>query len=77
VEGLRIALGVLLGLVSLWLIFNGAMIVFQTMGTVRGSEFSILITMTNIIASMAVWMGIFALWKIIPVERTTGDDVDA
>lgn len=73
-KGLRITLGWLLGLASLFLILNGLLIVARTMGVVQGSEFSVLITMVNITASIAVWMGLFALWSIIPVGELKGDE---
>ena len=76
-EGLKITLGWLLGLSSLWLILDGLLIVVQTMGRVQGSEFSVLITMTNVVASIAVWMGLFALWMIIPTGASKNDDSDA
>ena len=64
--GLRIALGWLLGITSIWLILNGALVVVRTFGRVQGTEFSMLITLVNIVAGMTVWLGFFALWRMIP-----------
>ena len=65
-KGLKITIGTLLGITSAWLILNGLLIVVQTMGRVSGSEFGMLITIASVISSIALWMGLFGLWVMIP-----------
>lgn len=68
-QALRTTLGVLLSIVGAWLILNGVFVVIGTLGAVSGSEFGMLITLTNVVSSLAVWVGLFGLWTIIP-EKT-------
>ncbi len=72
-QGLKITFGWLLGVASVWLILNGLLIVVRTMGVVQGSQFSVQITLTNVVASIGVWMGLFALWMMIPAHAMTDD----
>ena len=65
-KGMKLTLGVLLGIVSAWLVLNGVSITLQTMGRVTGSEFSMLITLANLAANIILWLGLFGLWTVIP-----------
>lgn len=65
-RGMKLILGVLLGIVSAWLVLNGVSITLQTMGRVTGSEFGMLITLANLIASISLWLGLYGLWAITP-----------
>ena len=71
-NALKTTIGSLLGIASAWLILNGLMIVIQTMGRVSGSEFGMLITLASVVSSIALWIGLFGLWVIIP--SSTGSD---
>ncbi len=64
---LKSILAVFLALASAWLVLNGLSIAVQTMGVVSGSEFGMLITLANLIASISLWLGIFGVWVVIPV----------
>ncbi len=70
---LKIIIGTLLAIASVWLIFNGLMIVVQTMGRVSSSEFAMLITLASVMSSIALWLGLFGLWALIPA-RTGADE---
>lgn len=65
-KGLKSALGWMLGISSIWLIINGLFLIVRTFGRVQGTEFSVLITLVNIAAGTTVWLGFFALWRMIP-----------
>ena len=71
-KAMKLTLAVFLGLASAWIVLNGVSITLQTMGRVSGSEFGMLITLTNLIASIALWLGLFGLWAIIP-SRSDGN----
>ena len=71
-NALKTTIGSLLGIASAWLILNGLMIVIQTMGRVSGSEFGMLITLASVVSSIALWIGLFGLWVMIP--SSTGSD---
>ena len=75
--GLRIALGWLLGITSVWLVLNGVLVVVRTLGRVQGTEFSMLITLVNIVAGMTVWLGFFALWRMIPKTNSQPEADDS
>ncbi len=62
-KGMKLTLGVLLGIVSAWLV---------TMGRVTGSEFSMLITLANLAANIILWLGLFGLWSLVPATTTEG-----
>lgn len=66
-DKLRILVGGLLGVASVWLVLNGLAVALGTMGRVSGSEFGMLITIANLISSIAVWLGLFGIWRVIPV----------
>ena len=65
-RGLKLTIGALLGIASVWLVLNGASIVMQTMGRVSGSEFGMLITLASLAANVVLWLGLFGLWFLIP-----------
>ena len=71
-KGMKLTLGVLLGIVSAWLVLNGVSITLQTMGRVAGSEFSMLITLANLAANVILWLGLFGLWTLVPATTTEG-----
>lgn len=71
-QGLKTTIGTLLGITSAWLILNGLLIVVQTMGRVSGSEFGMLITLASLVSSIAIWIGLFGFWIMIPAS--TGSD---
>lgn len=71
-KGLKTTIGTLLGIASAWLILSGLLIVVQTMGRVTGSEFGMLITLASVVSSIALWIGLFGLWVMIPTS--TGSD---
>lgn len=71
-KGMKTTLGVLLGIVSAWLVLNGVSVILQTMGRVTGSEFGMLITLANLAANIILWLGLFGLWSLIP--STTIDE---
>jgi len=76
-NGLKQFLGTLLGIASAWMIINGVSIAVQTMGRVTGSEFGMLITLSNLAANIILWLGLYGLWSLIPSavpEETTLDD---
>lgn len=68
-RGLKLTIGTLLAIASVWLVLNGASIVMQTMGRVSGSEFGMLITLANLAANIVLWLGLFGLWFLIPVSE--------
>ena len=72
-KGLKTTIGTLLGIASTWLILNGLLIVVQTMGRVSGSEFGMLITLASVVSSIALWIGLFGLWVMIP-SSTASDE---
>lgn len=57
-------LAVLLALLSLNLIWQGANEITATQGLVQGSEFGMLITLVNQLGGVRVWLGSFALWLL-------------
>jgi len=65
-KGMKLTLGVLLSIVSAWLVLNGVSITLKTMGRVSGSEFGMLITLANLIASISLWLGLYGFWVITP-----------
>ena len=71
-KGMKTTLGVLLGIVSAWLVLNGVSVILQTMGRVTGSEFGMLITLANLAGNVILWLGLFGLWSLIP--STTIDE---
>ena len=71
-KGMKTTLGVLLGMVSAWLVLNGISVILQTMGRVTGSEFGMLITLTNLAGNIIIWLGLFGIWSLIP--STTIDE---
>jgi hypothetical protein len=71
-KGMKLTLGILLGIVSAWLVLNGVSITLQTMGRVTGSEFSMLITLANLAANIILWLGLFGLWSLTPSPTTDG-----
>lgn len=77
-KGLKTTIGTLLGITSAWLIVNGLLIVVQTMGRVSGTEFGMLITLASLVSSIAIWIGLFGFWIMIPAstEPDQGSVVD-
>ena len=79
-KAMKLTLAVLLGIASAWIVLNGVSITLQTMGRVSGSEFGMLITLTNLIASISLWLGLFGFWVITPpgteVSATTTEALD-
>ena len=79
-KAIKLTLAVLLGIASAWIVLNGVAITLQTMGRVSGSEFGMLITLANLIASISLWLGLFGLWVITPpgteVSATAAEAVD-
>ena len=73
-KGLKTTIGTLLGIASGWLILSGLLIVIQTMGRVSGSEFGMLITLASVVSSIALWIGLFGLWVMIPSSAGSDDD---
>ena len=71
-KGMKKTLGVLLGIVSAWLVLNGIYVILQTVVRVTGSEFGMLITLANLAGSIILWLGLFGLWSLIP--STTLDE---
>ena len=69
-NGMKLTLGVLLGIVSAWLVLNGVSVTLQTMGRVTGSEFGMLITLANLTANVILWLGLFGLWSLVPSTTT-------
>ena len=69
-KAIKLILGVLLGVVSAWLLLNGVLVVMQTFGPVSGSQFSMLVTLANLTANSILWLGVFGLWSLIPATRT-------
>ena len=67
-RGLRLTIGALLGITSVWFVLNGASIILQTFGRVSGSEFSMLITLASLVANILAWLGLFGLWSLIPAS---------
>lgn len=61
--------GAVLALASSWLIFNGLFLTYRTMGVVSGTEFSMLITLVSLVASIALWLGVLGLYLITPVDK--------
>ena len=71
-KGTKLTLGILLGIVSAWLVLNGVSITLQTMGRVTGSEFSMLITLSKLAANVILCLGLFGLWSKVPATTTEG-----
>ena len=71
-KGMKLTLGVRLGIVSAWLVLNGVSITLQPMGRVTGSEFSMLIPRANLAANIILWLGLFGLWSLVPATTTEG-----
>jgi len=62
-------IGWALGLLSVFLVFEGAPMFVRTSGTVQGSEFSMLITIVNQISLGMMWLALFVAWKLVPIVR--------
>ena len=75
-KGMKLTLGVLLGIASAWLVLNGVSITLQTMGRVTGSEFGMLITVANLSANIVLWLGVFGLWSLIPSQPANASAVE-
>ncbi|MEW5892433.1 MAG: hypothetical protein AB1697_04770 [Pseudomonadota bacterium] len=56
--------GWILGSLSLWLGYQGVSLYIATSGFVSSSEFGMLITLVNQIASLMLWLMAFGLWQI-------------
>jgi len=65
-QNLKTALGWALGLLSVYMVFNGLIIFDNTTGHVQGSEFGMLITLVNQVALIMIWLALYALRSILP-----------
>ena len=72
-KAMKLTLAVLLGIASAWIVLNGVAITLHTMGRVSGSEFGMLITLANLIASISLWLGLFGFWVITPSGSEVSD----
>ena len=63
---LKTGLGLLLGLFSAVLLFDGVQTIVATSGVVRGSEFGMLITLTNKLGYLTVWLAFYTFWRLAP-----------
>lgn len=58
---MRIILSVVLGAINLLMIAQGASFFFGTLGVVNSSEFGMLISITNLLAMIVIWLGVYGL----------------
>ena len=58
------ALSWILVVTSIWFIVSGASMIIATTGFVRGSEFSMQITIVNLLAKMLFWVGLHFLCNL-------------
>ena len=65
-QGLKKTIAVFLGLVGAWIFINGLALAVQTMGRVTGTEFSMLITVNHQLGLIAMWLGLYGLWAVVP-----------
>lgn len=56
--------GVALLILSAYMLLSGLAVFVSTQGVVRGSEFSMLITIAGQIAQVMLWLGLFAFWTV-------------
>lgn len=61
---IRIVLSVVLGAINLLMIAQGAAFFFGTLGVVNSSEFGMLISITNLLAMIVVWLGVYGLREL-------------
>lgn len=64
---------IVLGLLSLFLVFNGVTMYQYTSGVVQSTEFSLLITIANELSLIIIWLALYAMrelsekWKKLSV----------
>ena len=73
---LKLITGILLGVTSAWLVLAGAAFTLQALGPVTGSEYGMLVTLANLVASIVLWLGVFGWWAVTPAGATTTRAVD-
>lgn len=76
-KNIKTAVAVLLAMLSAWMLFEGAMVYFQTSGFVQGSEFGMLITLANQFSLIMLWLALFAIWSLLPIHSEVSSSSDA
>ena len=61
---IRIVLSVVLGAINLLMIAQGAAFFSGTLGVVNSSELGMLISITNLLAMIVVWLGVYGLREL-------------
>lgn len=56
--------GIALLILSAYMLLSGLAVFYNTQGVVRGSEFSVLITIAGQISQVMLWLGLFAFWAV-------------
>lgn len=67
-------LAIALGILSVFMAFNGALIFMNTSGVVQSSEFGLLITLANQLSLVMLWLALFSLWRLVPTRPTGRQD---
>jgi len=62
----KLVLSWLLRALSVYLVYDGAVVFWSTNGYVQGSEFGMLITLANQLSLVMVWLALYALWTLAP-----------
>jgi hypothetical protein len=62
--------------VSVFMVLNGAIIYSNTFGIVRGTEFQMLITIANQLGTVMIWLGLLAIWLVLPAKAPEPRDIE-
>lgn len=63
-EKIKSILAKALAILSVYMLYKGAVIFANTSGLVQSTEFGMLITLVNQISLLMLWLALFALWKL-------------
>ncbi|GAB0154415.1 hypothetical protein [Marinobacterium sp. BA1] len=73
--------GWILVALSAYMVFDGAIVYSQTSEGVRVLEVTLLVTLVNQLASIKMWLGLLAIWMVLPgppaIKCSGGSDVKA
>lgn len=71
---LKIILVIVLALWSVLMLLDGGRQVIATTGMVQGSEFGMLISISNQLGEVMIWLALFAIWRVVPVQASEPKD---